>query len=93
MCSVPGCVARPGGGKLAASFATLCNHHKCRQRRHGDATQLPIRASHIAPYLASLQRRQKLHPEKPAWGLLGTRWEQLAQACRDIVKVYTGALP
>lgn len=93
MCRVPGCTTPPGGGRLAASWTTLCNHHRQRERRHGDAFQQPIRAAHLAPYLRSLQRRQKLRPDAAAWGALADRWEGLVRACRDTLAVYATGTP
>lgn len=93
MCSVPGCANRPGGGRMAASWTTLCNHHRLRQRRHGDATQQPIRATHIAPYLQALKRRQAIRPDAPAWAALEGRWNGLVKACQATVTVYATGQP
>lgn len=93
MCRVPGCSGRPGGGRLGASFTTLCNHHKQRDRRHGDARQQPIRVAHLAPYVRALKRRQKLRPDAPAWAALEARWEGVVRACRGTLKVHEAGLP
>ena len=93
MCRVPGCSGRPGGGRLGASFTTLCNHHRQRERRHGDALQWPVRAAHLAPYVKALQRRQRLWPTAPAWNALEARWRTLVQSCRDTVRVFEGGQP
>ena len=93
MCSVPGCANRPGGGRMAASWTTLCNHHRLRQRRHGDASQMPIRAGHIAPHLKALKRRQAIRPEAHAWAALAGRWNGLVTACKDTLAVYGSGQP
>ena len=93
MCRVPGCSSRLGGGRFGASFNTLCNNHRQRDRRHGDPHQMPIRAAHLAPYIKSLQRRQRLRPEAPAWKALDARWLALVEACRGTVKVFEGGQP
>ncbi len=93
MCSIPGCGARPGGGRMAASWTTLCNSHRLRQRRHGDASQQPIRAAHIASYLKALKRRQAIRPDAPAWAALAGRWQGLIAACRATLAVYETGQP
>lgn len=93
MCSVIGCPNRPGGGRMAASWTTLCNHHRLRHRRHGDASQQPVRAAHIAPYLKALKRRQASRPDAPAWAALAGRWEGLVKACKTTLAVYESGQP
>ena len=93
MCSVPGCAKRPGGGRMASTFTTLCDRHRLRDRRHGDPMQQPIRATHLAPYIRALKRRQGVRPEAPAWAALEARWTALVQACRDTLATYATGLP
>ncbi len=93
MCHVPGCTKRPGGGTFAANFTTLCGPHRQRERRHGDAAQEPIRAAALAPYLRSLRRRQKLHPDAAAWAALAGRWEGIVRACNGTRKLFEAGSP
>lgn len=93
MCSVPGCAKRPGGGRMAATFTTLCDRHRLRDRRHGDPMQQPIRATHLASYIRTLKRRQAVRPDAPAWAALEARWTAVIQACQDTLATYASGLP
>lgn len=92
MC-IPSCGRPPGGGTFAASFTTLCDAHRERDRRHGDPLQEGIRAAHLAPFIRALRSRQKLRPDALAWAALERRWEGLVQACRATVKLYEAGVP
>ena len=92
MCIIAGCQAMPGGGKTARAWTTLCNRHRSRERRHGDANQEPILANHLKPYLRSLTRRQKANPNAPAWDMLTARWRTLVDQQRDTVRAFDAGL-
>ena len=93
MCRVNGCRRDPHKGRFGSNFASLCNTHHARDRRHGDPMQQPIRATHLAPYIASLKRRQAIRPDAPAWAALEARWRALIQACRDIRSIFDAGQP
>lgn len=93
MCRVPHCTRPPGGGRKSAAWATLCNTHRHRERRHGDPLQEPILAAHLTPYLRSLDKRRNVQPNAPIWGFLATRWETLIDQCRGILRSHAGGDP
>lgn len=93
MCRVIGCLNGPGGGRRAASFTDLCNTHRQRERRHGDANQTPILVKHLRPYLRSLDRRQRANPDAKLWGLLTARWDALVDRCKETLKVSATGIP
>lgn len=92
MC-IPSCGRPPGGGSFAASFTTLCDAHRERDRRHGDPLQEGIRASALTPFIRALRSRKQLRPDALAWAALERRWEGLVKACRDTVKLYEAGVP
>ena len=81
----------PGGGRRC--YGNLCDRHRGRQRRHGDPLQQPIRASHLAPFIRSLDRRQKLRPDAAAWSALMVRWDALLKACHDTLAIWDTGTP
>lgn len=74
ICSVPGCI-RPASGR----FGSMCEKHRQRQRRHGDANQDSIRASQVKPYV---ERVQKL-VERDRSGKIAAGLEKLVGIVRD----------
>lgn len=78
---------------MAAAFTDLCNTHRQAERRHGDANQTPVLVKHLRPYLPSLDRRQRANPDAKLWGLLTARWEALASACKETLKVSATGIP
>ena len=92
MCVI-GCNRPSGGGTFAASFTTLCDAHRERDRRHGDPLQEGIKAPELAPYIRALRSRQKLRPDALAWTALERRWDGLVKACRDIATLYETGKP
>lgn len=85
MCRVSHCVQPPGGGRKSRQWATLCNTHRHRERRHGDPLQQGILAADLKPYLRDLDKRQKGSPNAKLWGLLEARWEALQGRCRGVM--------
>ena len=87
MCRVEHCDRPPGGGRKSRQWATLCNTHRHRERRHGDPLQRGILAADLKPHLRHLDKRQKTSPKARLWGLLEARWEALQGRCRGIVAI------
>ena len=76
-CRITGCRGR------ASRFGRLCNAHKSRDRRHGDAGQHGVTAVHLKPYLKVARSRIKKNAQSRLWGQLEARWDALVGYCRD----------
>ncbi|MGO9373129.1 MAG: hypothetical protein ACLQBD_13620 [Syntrophobacteraceae bacterium] len=50
-CSVRGCT-----GVATSRFGSMCEQHRQRQRRHGDARQESIRAIEVKPYVMQVEK-------------------------------------
>lgn len=78
-CAVPGC----GAARLARS--PLCNTHKSRKRRHGDAQQPGITVTTLQPYLKTLRAHIRRNAKSTLWDQLDNLWRVLIEECeRDL---------
>ena len=93
MCRIAHCTKPSAGGRTGAAWATLCNTHRRRERRHGDPLQNPILVSHLAQYLRSLDKRQKAKPNAAIWGMLVARWGSLIDRCHGVMTTYAAGTP
>ena len=72
-CQATGC-SRPVSG-----WASYCNSHKARARRHGDAQQQGVTKAQLKPYLLAIRRRIARNADNPAWKALEGRWLTLVE--------------
>jgi hypothetical protein len=94
MCRILGCTQDTlAGGRFARRFATLCNAHKSRERRHGDAQQRGILTAYLEPFLRTIDRRRNDTAGAALWGLLEARWAALVGDCqRTLAAAQRGAV-
>lgn len=67
------------------TFSPYCSAHRKALRRHGSALQVPITLRHLEPHLAAVKGWQKRNADSPAWAILASRWEALADRARSIL--------
>jgi len=79
MCRAPGCDGRTSG------YSHYCRRHKAHRRRHGEALQLAIRSTYLAPYLATVRDIRKRNSDSPIWSTMETRWQAIVTAAEATV--------
>ncbi len=77
-----------GCHKPTTRWGTLCSTHRNRQRRHGHSNQTGVTKTELKPYVEIVRRRKARNQNNPLWTTLQTRWEQLVENARLVLKDY-----
>src|SRR4051812_21841089 len=62
-------------------WGTLCNAHKCRQRRHGHPEQPAITTTYLRQYTRIVREHVRRNAASPVWAQLDSLWSLLIDEC------------
>ena len=74
-CKVTGCPCP------TTRWGTLCNTHKCRQRRHGHPEQRGVTKAYLRQYIKLVRDHVTRNTANPVWGQLDNLWCVLVDEC------------
>lgn len=86
-CCAIGCERTAGG------YSRLCDLHKARKRRHGDAEQDGVTVHELAPYRARVRTRIAKNASNATWGLIQERWAVATRYAATELQEYATGVP